>query len=111
MTRNERHLRRIREMPCICCHTNIGVEACHIRRSDPRVGKRNAMGKKPRGPNGEECWVLPMCRSHHDRQHEIGEFHFWDQWKIDPERASMALWIHSDDHEMCEEIVRQQRAA
>jgi hypothetical protein len=84
---NERHLQFIRSQPCCLCGDNVSVEAAHLR-----VGSINddklptGMGEK----SSDSKWVLPLCKRHHDMQHQMSESEFWASFGIDP----VALCLH-----------------
>lgn len=66
-TRDKKHLKWVRTLPC-CVSGFIGpVEAAHIR-----SGTEGGTGLKP-GDN----WVVPLNHARHNLQHSIGEKSFW----------------------------------
>jgi hypothetical protein len=95
------HLQFIRELRCCICQLP-GVDPAHIRFSDARVAKANpGVGQKP-----DDAWTTPLCRKHHDEQHNYGdELGWWQKQGIDPILLSMALYRVSGDHEAGEQIV------
>jgi hypothetical protein len=99
--KNEKHLKFIRGLPCICCGNNIETQACHVRMDDARADKRSVgLQEKP-----DDVWVLPMCGVHHAAQHDIGERNFWDFGVLDPIFVCLALWRVSGDQEAGERII------
>ena len=49
------------------------IDPAHIRYSDARAGKTNpGAGNKP-----DDKWCLPVCRTHHDAQHNHGNEQKW----------------------------------
>jgi hypothetical protein len=67
-------------MPCVTCGNDIATQACHVRQSDARFGKKNAMGVR------DDDYMLPMCGHCHlgpDGQHDIGEEQWWKKNNID----------------------------
>ncbi len=101
---DEKHLRFIRELPCLVCQDNTATEACHIRFSDSRAAKVNpGVGQKP-----HDHWTVPLCGKHHREQHEQNEQEFWDTAMIDPLFVAMALFLNSGDVEAGETIIRAQ---
>lgn len=50
--------------PCDAAHIRIGFNGTGIKPPDDRV--------------------LPLCREHHTKQHNIGEKIFWSELDIDP---------------------------
>jgi len=65
--RDNKHLKFIRQLECVLCGSPF-VEAAHLR-----IGTDGATSMKP-----SDCWVLPLCSSHHRLQHQIGERTFWE---------------------------------
>lgn len=93
------HLKRVRELPCICCGTDTGVDAAHVRMTGP--DKFNAgVGQKP-----HDCYVLPLCRSCHIMQHHFGEKEFWGIVGINPIVVSRSLYRLSHDHDAMYSLV------
>lgn len=81
--RDERHLRLIRQLPCLICG-RYPAEAAHIRYGDAEHGKpKTGAGEKP-----DDKWTLPLCAEHHrtgkDAQHGAGERRWWESWGVDP---------------------------
>lgn len=66
------YLVMVRQLPCIACGCDVGVQAAHIRMNSAAHGKRQAMGQKP-----DDKWCLPLCDEHHREQHRVGELQFW----------------------------------
>jgi hypothetical protein len=99
--KNEAHLKFIRRLPCLIC-LGDGVDAAHLRMADLRADKRTCgMAEKP-----DDCWTLPLCRTHHDAQHKVGERKFWDFGIFDPTFICLALWRVSGDDEAGDAIIR-----
>lgn len=101
---DEKHLRFIRGLPCICCLNDIESQAAHIRYSDAAAGKVNAgVGAKP-----DDKWTLPLCQACHTAQHNMGdERAFWALAGIDPLALAAKLYAVSDEHELGCEIIRK----
>lgn len=99
--RNEKHLKFCRTLPCIICKNDICTEACHIRMSDPSIGKElTGIGQKP-----HDFFVLPMCGKCHREQHNGSEHRFWAQRGIDPVKIALALFSVSGDYESGIQII------
>lgn len=103
--RSEKHLSWIRGLPCVVCRNNTATEAAHVRLADGRVGKPiTGIGIKP-----DDCWVVPLCHTHHAQQHEKGEIGFWFNYAIDPIIIALALWQASGDQMRGERIISRVR--
>lgn len=98
---DEAHLKFIRQLPCVVC-LGPGVDAAHVKMADYRADKRAVgMAEKP-----DDVWTVPLCRVHHDAQHQIGEKRFWDFGILDPIFLCLALWRVSGDVEAGDRIIR-----
>lgn len=97
------HLDFIRSLPCCVCGDNTSTEAAHIRFADRSVGKRETgLGEK-----AADFFCVPLCGRHHRDQHAHGNERIW--WAVhnrDPIRIALALWAHTGQHEVGEQIVR-----
>lgn len=82
------HLAFVRTLPCLICG-KPGSDPAHIRSAAPAYGKRHTgMAEKP-----DDCWVLPLCRFHHDEQHRGTELAFWASYGIpDPHGLAVELY-------------------
>lgn len=99
---NEKHLDFIRGLPCVVCGDNTSTEAAHIRFARRGVGKRAVgAGEKP-----DDLWTVPLCSAHHREQHRHAERGFWEAVDRDPIFIALALWAHTGQHEVGEQIVR-----
>ena len=79
----------VRKMPCRICGYPRSDPA-HLRTGSRQYGKRQCgMQEKP-----DDCWVLPLCRTHHDEQHHRGdELAWWASKGIaDPFALAKALY-------------------
>jgi hypothetical protein len=84
------------------CGENTTIEAAHIRFPRLEVGKRPVgTGEKP-----DDIWTVPLCGMHHREQHQRGELQFWEAHNRDPLLVSLALWAHTGNHEVGEQIAR-----
>jgi hypothetical protein len=93
--KSDKHLDFIRSLPCLLCGDPIHTQAAHLRFADARVGKPiSGMQIK-----SDDWWCVPLCNTHHDKQHGRGERKFWEQFNIDPILVAMALYINSGDYE------------
>jgi hypothetical protein len=102
---NAGHLAFIRRLGCVVCGEHRSVDAAHVRAVSIVYGKRETgKGEKP-----DDKWALPLCRSHHNEQHDIGEKEFWSMLKIDPCGLALALWACTGDDDMAETVIRLQR--
>lgn len=87
------HLSFVKQLPCIGCLIERGVEIqaddpMHIRAGSPLYGKEPEGG----GRTADDRWTLPGCRPHHDRQHAGAELTFWRELGIDPFLLALVLW-------------------
>ena len=99
--RDEKHLRRLRLLPCIRCANDQGSDAAHLRFSCAAHQKVNpGVGRKP-----DDRDALPMCRRCHTLQHEIGEEAFWKG--CDPIGWARQLYEASGDINAEMEIIRR----
>lgn len=87
-------LAMVRTMPCTVCRRPGPSDPAHIRTGAPQYGKQpTGMGEKP-----DDCWVLPLCRMHHDEQHRGNELAFWLRYGItDPFAVAKALYASRPD--------------
>ena len=77
------HLKWIRGLICAVpyCENNQ-IEAAHIR-----IGTDGGMGVKP-----SDSFTIPLCRTHHQRSHDIGETSFENEHKIRLRMIAAKLW-------------------
>lgn len=82
------YLAYVRTLPCLIC-SRPGSDPAHLRAGARQYGKPpTGMGEKP-----SDCWVLPLCRTHHDDQHRNNELAWWARQGFpDPFRIAMALY-------------------
>jgi hypothetical protein len=82
---DDNYLNFIRSLRCCLCGTNEGVEAAHLRVGSINDGKpTTGMGEK-----SSDKWALPLCKRHHDLQHQMSESEFWASFGIDPFALAM----------------------
>lgn len=82
------YLAYVRGLPCLICR-RPGSDPAHLRSAARQYGKRQCgMAEKP-----DDCWVLPLCRTHHDEQHRNNEMQWWARQGIpDPHAVAIALY-------------------
>lgn len=107
----DQHLAFIRTLSCLVSGRTDGIEAAHIRYTEPRFGKFNpGIGSKP-----SDVWTVPLNSEFHrtrpDAQHNMNEREFWRKHKIDPCIVALALWAHSGDYDTAERIIQYAREA
>jgi hypothetical protein len=95
--RDDKHLAWIRTLPCLVSGRRDGIEAAHVRYSDPRFAKRHVgIGEKP-----DDKWTVPLHHELHrtgsDAQHSSNERAWWRARGIDPVAVAAALFAHSGD--------------
>jgi len=79
-----KHQQYIRSKACVvpgCASRNI--ICAHVRSGLPK-GEQAGTGQKP-----HDTFTVPLCRSHHDEQHSLGEITFQKQHKIDLLKLSL----------------------
>jgi hypothetical protein len=88
--KDPKYLEWVRDRACVVCGAKTQTEeAAHIRMKDPSVGKpMTGMGTKP-----DDFYVLPLCGEHHRQQHNGSEKSFWANYKADPVKAALALYV------------------
>ena len=95
------HLAFIRVLNCCICG-KPNPDAAHIRSANPLYGKRETgMGEK-----ASDRWTVPLCREHHNQQHNENEPAFWKMRRIDPFPLALALHHASGDLEIADMIIR-----
>ena len=86
---DSKHLKFIRELPCVICLDDTSTEAGHIRLNDGRYLAFTGAGEKP-----DDKKTIPMCSKHHKMQTKYGEgAKFWEEFGFDPH--ALALMLHS----------------
>ena len=64
--RSPAHRAWVRGFACCACGAHAPIECAHVR-----TGTDGGMGVKP-----SDAWCIALCRSCHQRQHQIGEVSF-----------------------------------
>ena len=104
--RNEKHLRFVRECPCIICGF-VPSDPAHIRMADARISKPiTGIATK-----SDDRFTLSLCRRHHEEAHRMGERKFWEHYHIDAVLIALALFSISGDHEQAERLIINAMAA
>jgi hypothetical protein len=93
-TKDEAHLRLIRQCPCLACGIEP-AEAAHVKYADPMRGKDHpGIGRK-----SHDMWTVPLCPSCHRNgkncQHQHNERVWWEQHRIDPLAVAERLYAAS----------------
>lgn len=69
-----------------------GIDPAHIRFSDFRVGRLNpGVGNK-----SDDKWCLPVCRKHHEAQHQFGDERRWWSDVVRADVNALAAQHHAD---------------
>jgi hypothetical protein len=98
------HLAFVRDLPCASCLNDLGADPAHLRAANRRWGKdMTGGGRKP-----SDIWVMPLCRSCHDKQHRMNEVQFWQDRGIDPWRLALSLFAASGNRELALEVISAQ---
>ena len=83
--RDKLHLRFVATQPCLICGRTPS-DPHHLRFAQPR-----AVGRK-----SSDEFVVPLCRTHHRQNHNIGdELAWWEPTMIDPLNVALSLWKRS----------------
>lgn len=102
--RDNNHLAFIRSLRCCICGAQ-GPDPAHIRSANAIYGKRETGGQE----KASDKWTVPLCRAHHDEQHQAGnELIWWAGKQIDPFGLALALYAASGDDEIADGILRSQ---
>ncbi len=82
-SRDEKHLARVREQPCMVCFAR-DVQAHHCRHLSPR-----SMGVRV-----SDLLTVPLCIRCHATLHTMKEENYWRiQWVLHGERTNPQTWI------------------
>jgi len=108
---NHAHLAFIKTLRCCICG-KPGPDPAHIRSASALHGKRETGGQE----KASDKWVTPLCREHHDEQHNYceerkgaagtSELLWWASKGIDPFGLALALHHATGDDEIAEGILR-----
>ena len=79
--RSPAHLNHVRSHACVTCDASAPIEAAHVR-----IGSDAGMGRKP-----SDYYAVPLCKSCHGLQHQMGERSFWGDVQIDPREVMAEL--------------------
>ena len=86
--RSKEHLRFVARQPCLVCGRSPS-QAHHLRFAQPR-----AMSKKV-----SDEFTVPLCASHHDAAHRVGDEQSWWMDKgVDPMATARKLWAGRDNN-------------
>jgi hypothetical protein len=91
--KDKRHLELIRLCCCLACgrvaidRDGLRNEAAHRRYSDYAAGKVNP----GIGNRSSDHDTVPLCKTHHESQHEGGERKWWDDLGMNRDEAAAAL--------------------
>jgi hypothetical protein len=101
------HLKFIRTLRCCICG-KPDPDPAHIRSANAVYGKRETGGAE----KASDKWTVPLCREHHDEQHDAGnELIWWASKGVDPFGLALALHSCSGDDEIAEGILRSNMKA
>lgn len=100
--RDNNHLAFIRTLRCCICGAQ-GPDPAHIRSASETYGKRETGGQE----KASDKWTVPLCRTHHDEQHDAGnELTWWASKGIDPFGLALSLFAATGDDEIADGILR-----
>jgi hypothetical protein len=95
------HLKWIKTLNCCICGAP-GSDPAHIRSASALHGKRDTGGQE----KASDKWTTPLCRAHHDEQHDAGnELLWWASKGVDPFGLALALYAATGDTEIADGIL------
>lgn len=107
------HLKWIRTLHCCICGAP-NPDPAHIRSTNAIYGKGETGGQQ----KASDKWVTPLCRTHHNEQHdfirdhrdrnssESNEVLWWASKRVDPFGLALALHSCSGDDDIADGIIR-----
>ena len=98
---NAKHLRFVRERPCIICGSTP-CDAAHIKMPDGRIGKPMSSNI---GMKASDHFTLPLCRKHHERSHQVPEREFYEFYRIDAVLLALALFAVTGDEQEGDRLI------
>lgn len=103
--KDDDYLKLIRRLPCVICKEHP-CDAAHVRFTSGAHGKRNTpMGQKP-----DDRWALPLCRKHHQEQHnKMGERNWWHEKNLNPILVCAELYAARDDIDAMRRVIENAR--
>lgn len=115
---DKQHLAWIRTLNCCICG-KPGPDPAHIRSANEIYGKSETGGQQ----KASDKWTVPLCRIHHDEQHDTklelsdarkeitAELRWWASKNIDPFGLALALFACSGDDDIAYGILRSHRSS
>jgi hypothetical protein len=105
--KDDAHLKWIRTLRCCLCGAP-GPDPAHIRSANALYGKRETGGSE----RPSDKWVVPLCRLHHDEQHDAGsEIKWWASKGADPFGLALALHHATGDDDIADGILHAHRTS
>lgn len=104
---NAKHLAFVRERPCVICGSSP-CDPAHIKMADARVLKPMSSNL---GMKADDRFTLPLCRHHHEQQHNKPERAWWQSYHIDPILLALALYSISGDEQEGDRLIRHNMVA
>ena len=91
VTRDKKHLKFIRGLPCCMSSSNAPSDPAHISK-----GSGRGIGIKA----GDDC-IVPLSHEEHMKQHRIGEVSYWGDKLEDAQLLAKQLYNSSGDWKTC----------
>lgn len=98
---DNRHLKFVSERPCIVCG-RMPCDPAHIKMPDARISKPVSSNL---GMKADDRFTLPLCRMHHDQQHNMPEREFWQLYHTDAILLALALYSISGDEQEGDRLI------